>query len=146
MIYLGSDGRGFWLKEEIKKYLTTRGYKIKDLGPEDESLVEYPKIAKKVASETVRDPNARGILFSPTGQGMCIVANKIKGVYAAVALNEKLAEKARQINDTNLLCVPSDFVDVSLAEDIVGTWLSTSFSGTDHAKECLNQIRELENE
>ena len=144
MIYLASDHTGFEMKVDIAKYLLSRGYKVEDFGPGKSETVDYPEYALKVARKAASDPNARGILVSNTGQGMCIAANKVKGAYAAIVFNEQLAEKARQVNNSNVLCLPSSYIDLELAEDIVSIWLSTSFSGVDHHIRCLKQIREIE--
>jgi len=144
MIYISSDHVGFEMKEGIKEYLTQRGYKIRDLGPQEKVRVKYPEYAANVAKNVVADMNSRGILISGTGSGMCIAANKIKKARAAVVYNEELSEKTRVEDNTNILCLPADFIALELAKNIVGAWLSTSFSGVDYYVECNKIISNLE--
>lgn len=146
MIYIASDHVGFEMKEGIKEYLLLRGYKVKDLGPGKSETVEYTQYAKAVADNVAGELNARGILVSGTGSGMCIAANKVKKIRAAVVFDEELAEKTRLEDNSNLLCLPSNFIALELAKNIVGTWLSTSFSGIDYYVECNKRISEIEND
>ena len=97
-----------------------------------------------VGKKVVADPYNRGILFSRTGMGMCIAANKVKGVFAALVYNEGLSEKSREENDANVLCLPSDYVSVQSAKEIVAIWLSTSFSGSEEAARHISQVRSIE--
>lgn len=145
MIYIASDQNGFAMKQGIKDYLLLRGYKVKDLGPEESEMVPFPNYAKTVSEHVAEEVNSRGILVSGTGTGMCIAANKIKKIYASVAFSEDIAEKARMEDNTNVLCLPSGFVTLELAKHIVGTWLSTSFSGVDYHAQCHKMIIKIEN-
>lgn len=146
MIYIGSDHEGYTLKEELKGYLLLRGYKVKDMGADDDSVVDYPQIAKLVAEKVAEEVNSRGILVSASGLGMCIAANKVKKISAAVVYNLELAEKTRLQENTNVLCVPEKYVGIEMSKDIVGTWLSTSFSSIDYYVQCLKEIRQMEEE
>ncbi|MBI4053820.1 MAG: RpiB/LacA/LacB family sugar-phosphate isomerase [Candidatus Doudnabacteria bacterium] len=145
MIYIASDHTGFEMKEGLKEYLLLRGYKVKDLGPQKKDRVKYPEFAKNVGRAVVAEVNSRGILISGTGAGMCIAANKVKKIRASVVFNEELAEKTRMEDNANMLCLPSNFIALELAKNIVGTWLSTSFSGVDYYVECNKMIGEIEN-
>lgn len=145
MIYIASDRSGYEMKAGIKEYLLMRGYKLKDLGPEKKQQVSYPEYARSVAEQVAAELNSRGILVSGTGAGMAIAANKVKKIHAAVVWSEELAEKTRMEDNSNVLCLPSDFIALELAKNIVGTWLSTSFSGIDHFVECNKMISDIEN-
>jgi len=144
MIYIACDQTGFEMKQGIKDYLLMRGYKIKDLGPEKNEQVIYPSYAKTVSEHVAAEVNSRGILVSGTGAGMCIVANKIKKIHATVVFNEEIAEKTRMEDNSNVLCLPANFIALELAKNIVGTWLSTSFSGIDYYVACHKKISEIE--
>ncbi|MCL5435865.1 MAG: RpiB/LacA/LacB family sugar-phosphate isomerase [Patescibacteria group bacterium] len=145
MIYIASDQSGFEMKEGIKEYLALRGYKLKDLGPEKKERQPYPECARAVAEHVAEELNSRGILVSGTGAGMAIAANKIKKIHASVVWSEELAEKTRMEDNSNVLCLPSNFIALELAKNIVGTWLSTSFSGIDYFVECNKMISDIEN-
>lgn len=144
MIYIGSDHVGLKLKEVVLDYLQMRGYKVKDLGTDNDSVVDYPEIAKLVAEKVVGEFNSRGILISDTGQGMCIAANKFKKISAVLVFNEEMAEKARLEDNSNVLCLPSGYIGAEPVKEIVGVWLSTSFSAVDYYVKCVKQIREME--
>jgi ribose 5-phosphate isomerase B len=144
MIFLGSDHLGFKYKQAVKKYLVDKGYQVNDMGPNSEKEVDFPKYAEMVARKVVTDPYYRGVLFSRTGVGMCIAANKVKGAFVALIYNEQLSVKSREENDTNIICLPSEFISVESAKEIVAIWLSTSFSGTEDSARHISLIREIE--
>lgn len=146
MIFLASDHIGFSYKEKLRDFLMNKGYKVKDLGPKNNEPVDFPEFVKQVAKNVVSDPYHRGILISGSGQGMSIAANKAKGVYAALVYNEKVAEKSREENNSNVLCVPSAHLSIESVKDIVSIWLSTSFSGSEESIRHLNSIKEIEND
>lgn len=144
MIFLGSDHFGHKYKEIVKKYLVDKGYQVNDIGPRFEKVVDFPKYAEMVARKVAADPFNRGVLFSRTGMGMCIAANKVKGIFAALVYNENLSVKSREENDTNVLCIPSEFLSVESAKEIVAVWISTSFSGSEDSARHISQIRSIE--
>jgi len=144
MIYIGSDDIGFYDKKRLLHYLKQRGYKVSDLGPDNDKKVDFPKFAEKVCRKVASDPYNRGVLLSGTGIGMSMVANKFKGIYAALVYNEVLAEKARRENNSNVLCLPTEYISSDSANSIVSIWLSTSFSGTDDSTRHIKLIKEIE--
>ena len=144
MIYLGADHAGFQLKETIKEYLAELGHEHKDLGNHiEDNNDDYPDFGIAVAQK-VAEENAKGILICGTGMGMCIVANKIKGIRAVLCYNEYMAEQARTHNDSNILCLAGRAVDTELAKGIVKAWLGTKFSGEDRHLRRINKIKALE--
>jgi len=144
MIYIGADHAGFQLKETIKEYLSQLGHEHKDLGNHiEDNNDDYPDFGIAVAQK-VAEENAKGILICGTGMGMCIVANKIKGIRAVLCYNEYMAEQARTHNDSNILCLAGRAVDTELAKGIVKAWLGTKFSGEDRHLRRINKIKALE--
>lgn len=145
MIYLGADHRGFKVKEEIKKYLENLGYAFEDLGnkifdPED----DYPDFTERVARKVSQNPKNRGILFCGSAIGMSIMANKFKGVRAALCFNEKMAQLSRSHNDANILCVSADFLPLAKIKKMVKIWLKTEFSQEERHKRRLAKIKKYE--
>lgn len=145
MVYLGSDHGGFELKEELKKYLTERGVEMVDLGasslnPEDDYTDFIIPVAKKVASSL----DSLGIIIGRSGNGEVIAANKIKGIRAALCLNETMAEKARDHNNANILSLGADYMSVDEAKKIVKAFLETPFSEDARHIRRLKKIEELE--
>jgi ribose 5-phosphate isomerase B len=142
-IGIGSDHRGFKLKEIVRHRLTRAGHEVRDFGTTSEESVDYPDYALKVAKAVAGRRLDRGILICSSGIGMCIAANKVKGARAALCLNELMATRSRQHNDANLLCLGADFVSVTPARRIVDAWLAAEFEGGRHQRR-LNRIRRQE--
>ncbi|MDP3993507.1 MAG: RpiB/LacA/LacB family sugar-phosphate isomerase [Candidatus Doudnabacteria bacterium] len=146
MIYIGADHRGFKLKKELFDYLVRKGYRVVDVGTDSEESVDYPIIAEKVTRKVAEDPNNRGIIVCGSGAGVCIVANKSKGILAAEAWNPEVARAARNDDNINVLCLPADHINHEDAKNISQVFLDTSFGGEDRYKRRLDEIREMENE
>lgn len=144
LIFIGSDHRGFNLKSEIVKFLETRGYKVIDKGTYSLDSCDYPKIAYEVAKVVSRNKNSLGILICKTGIGNAIVANKVKGIRAALCYNIKAARLSREHNDANVLVLGSDFINKKSLKTLIKVWLTTDFQGGRH-KRRVNQISKIEN-
>jgi ribose 5-phosphate isomerase B len=133
-ISLGADHKGFELKEKIKKYLTDLGHQVTDFGTNSIQSVDYPDFGLKVAESVAKGESDFGITVCWTGNGMNIVANKVKGIRSALCLNEEMASLARAHNDANVLALSSKFVSEELAKRILDVWLSTEFEGGRHKR------------
>lgn len=142
-IAIGSDHRGFALKELIVPFLEKAGHSYQDFGCYNTDPVDYPDIAQKVGEAVASGNSDQGILICSTGIGMCIAANKIKGVRAALCHNTFAAQRARQHNDANILCLEGEGADITLVMEIVKTFLTTDFEGGRHARR-VSRIRALE--
>lgn len=145
MIYLGADHRGFKLKEKIKNFLKKLGYSFDDIGNRDfNANDDYPDFAKEVAERVSRSPKNLGILFCGSGIGMSIAANKFKGIRAALCFNKRIARLSRQHNDSNILCLPADFLSQKETQAIIKTWLSTEFSKEKRHQRRIKKLKTLE--
>ena len=146
MLYIASDHGGFTLKEQLKAWLLAEAGRISDLGPE--TLVpgdDYPDYAKKVAAKVSKNPDTDfGILICRSGQGVCIAANKFKGVRAGLVWNIKEAKASRNDDHTNILCLPSDYITFKQAQAIVKTWLETPWSKDPRHVRRVKKIAKLE--
>ena len=142
-IALGCDHRGLELKAAIKGLLRELGHDYHDFGTDSTDSVDYPDIAKKVAGVVARKEFEQGILICSSGIGMCIAANKVKGIRAALCCGTLGADRARRHNDANVLCLGQDSMDISSALDIVKVYLATDFEGGRHQRR-LQKIRDLE--
>ncbi|MBM4462479.1 MAG: ribose 5-phosphate isomerase B [Chloroflexi bacterium] len=143
-IALGCDHRGLQLKQMIINLITEMGHTHKDFGCYyDTTRVDYPDFAQKVAQEVASGGFDRGILVCGTGIGMCIAANKVKGIRAAICNDLFSAHRARQHIDINVLCLGQDIVGQELARMIVHAFLVTEFEGGRHAQR-LEKIKILE--
>ena len=133
-IAVGSDHRGFELKQIIIKLLSDMGYSSTDMGCYDDSTVDYPDVAAKVAKSVASGKADQGILICGTGIGMSITANKISGIRAALCANNISASMARQHNDANILCMGSTIIRKRLAQEITRTFISSQFDGGRHTR------------
>lgn len=144
MVYLGADHRGYEIKEKLREYLISRGYQVSDLGTDSKEPVDYPIIAEKVARKVAEDPNNRGILLCGSGAGVCIVANKFKGIRAAVAWRPEIAKTIRYDDNVNVLCLPADELSCEEVEETAQRFLNTSFGGDERYRKRLKEIEEIE--
>ncbi len=151
-VHIGADHAGFALKEHLKKFLQKKGYTVKDLGAH--RLIkgdDYPDYAAKVARAVQK--GGKGILVCGSAEGICIAANKFRGIRAEPIRSVTLAKLSRQHNDANILClaggkmkhpVPGVALSKKAAEKIALTWLKTPFSGEERHKRRIQKIRRLE--
>ncbi len=117
-------------------------------GNDDTALlhqVDYPDIASAVAEKVSSGQADVGILVCATGIGMCIVANKFRGIRAATCSNVQTCELSRRHNNANILCVPGEIVGAPVAVAMVKKWLETEYDGGRH-QERLNKIALIEKE
>ncbi len=142
-LFLGSDHAGFQLKEEIKKFLGSKKIEYEDLGAFSDEPSDYPAIAYSLAKK-VADAGSRGILICGTGIGESIVANKVRGIRAANCFNEYTAQKSREHNDSNVLCLGARALKSDEAKKITKVWLETDFSSEERHKRRISQIAEIE--
>ena len=143
-VAIGADHRGYRLKEVVKEYLISRGTEVTDLGTDHEvPPSDYPDIAFSVCRAVAEQRADFGILACLTGLGMCIAANKVKGIRAAIAHDTTLAEMARKHNNANVLCLQAGFTEPKLACEIARVFLHTEFEGGRHIRR-INKILEYE--
>lgn len=133
-IAIASDHRGYDLKRRIISVVEHAGHSALDLGTQGGETVDYPDFAFKVG-EAVRDGKAeRGILVDGTGLGMCIAANKVHGVRAALCHDSITAEMSRRHNDANVLCLSADLIGDELVDRMLRIWLDTKFENGRHGR------------
>jgi ribose 5-phosphate isomerase B len=141
-IAIGSDHRGFDLKAAVTRLLVEKGYSYKDFGAYNREPIDYPDIAAKVAGAIAGGEFARGILICGTGIGMCIAANKVKGIRAAQCYDAFTAKRARLHNDAQICCLSAEEGTVRVPS-ILETFLTTAFEGGRHAAR-LQKIGNIE--
>lgn len=145
MIYLGSDHAGHELKLEIAAYLEERGLDFRDLGnavndPDD----DYPDYAFAVAEAVAEKADSFGILACGSSQGVCMAANKVKGVRAAPVSTLEEARLTREHNAANVLCLSGWNTTISEAKPVIDTFLSTEFTGEERHVRRLGKISDYE--
>ncbi len=133
-IIIGSDHAAFSAKELLKEYLLSKGnIEIIDVGTDSEDRSNYPEFAIALCREvTSRSPDQLGILLCGSGVGMSIVANRFKGVRAALVRTPEEASLAREHNDANVLCLGGRISEISDIFKMVDSWLGATFEGGRH--------------
>ena len=144
MLYLGSDHRGFKLKEKLKEWLVSKKIDFIDLGAEKfDSGDDYPDIAKKVG-EKIGEGKIRGVLLCGSGGGICIAANKVKGVRAAIGFNAQQVRKMVDDDDLNILCLAADYTKKFKAFQLVKAFLNSKFKNKGKYLRRVEKIKKLE--
>jgi ribose 5-phosphate isomerase B len=131
-IALGSDHAGFEYKQMLTHWLRDNGYEVRDFGTHSPDSVDYPDFVHPLAEAITSGELERGILICGSANGVCITANKHRGIRAAIAWEPELASLARQHNDANILCVPARFISEEQARAIASQFLNTAFEGGRH--------------
>lgn len=142
-VALGCDHRGFNLKEKIMAILREEGHFYYDFGCYAPEPVDYPDIALKVAEEVAKGEFNFGILICNTGIGMCITANKVKGIRAALCYDEFTTRCSREHNDANILCLGAQVIKEDKLRPIINIFLTTQFEGGRHLRR-IQKISEWE--
>lgn len=147
MIYIGSDHRGFTLKEKLKNFVSKEGYEYEDVGSfEYNKDDDYPDFAEALARKVAIEKGNRGILICGSGIGVCIAANKIKKIRAGTIYSPSQARASVNDEDTNVLCLSADNVDEDVNMEIVREFLSSKFSGEERHLRRIAKIEKIESE
>jgi ribose 5-phosphate isomerase B len=140
-IVIGADHRGFAYKTAVKEALAEKGYQLIDVGTNSPAKCDYPIISHDIGKAVSEDPYGRvGIGLCGSGIGIIIPASKHKGVYAARCVTPMEAEGSRRHNNSNLLGIGADYVDLETAILIIEVWLKTPFYASESEKPYLNRF------
>ncbi len=145
-VYVGADHRGFDKKNDLVTFLKKSGYTVADEGDKElDPNDDFPQFAAKVVTKVLSsdDPEAMGVLLCGSGQGMCIAANRYKGIRAALGYDKKSVRLARNDDNSNVLCLPADDLAKDELEKIVDLWLKTPFADATRFKRRIAEIDEL---
>ncbi len=142
-IAFGSDHRGFKLKNVLITYLKEKGYEVLDFGAYSKDPSDYPDYVYPAVSSLAEKKADKAIVICFTGIGSCILANKVKGIRAALAYNIKSAKLSRKHNDSNVLVLASGLFKPDYAKKLVLSWLKENFEGGRHSRR-LKKIRKIE--
>ena len=144
-IAVGNDHRGVAAKQRLVGVLRQLGHDVVDLGAQSAQSADYPDYAIPVAEAVAAGEADRAVLICATGHGMCIAANKVRGVRAANCRDLVDAEMSRLHNDANVMCLSADLISEDTMERMVKTWLGTRFEGSRHTRR-LEKIAMYEQE
>lgn len=145
-IFVGADYRGFELKEAILRYLAEEtDFEVNDNGTYEPDLEEdFNGPAVAVSKEVREDPAARGILICDSAHGMCIQANRFKGIRAAHCDSVESAVLAREHDDANVLCLSAHFTSPAKARELIQAFLNTEFTPIERRVRRINRLDERE--
>ena len=141
-IAIGSDHAGFYLKEDIKKYLDEKNIEVIDMGPFDDKRVDYPDYGHAVGHEVIDNNLDFGIVMCGSGIGISISSNKVKGIRAAHCSEPYSAKLARRHNDANVLAMGARLIGHDMAIEIVEAFLNEKFEGGRH----ISRVKKIEEE
>jgi ribose 5-phosphate isomerase B len=139
-IAIGSDHAGFHYKQEIIAHLRQAGHEVADFGTDSKAPVDYPDFIRPVAEAVAKGDFERGIVLGGSGNGEAMMANRMRGVRCGLCWNVESARLTRLHNDANVLSLGERMIALSLALEIVDTFLATTFEGGRHQ----TRIRKLD--
>ncbi len=138
---MGADHAGYEMKEDLQNWLKELGgYELTDLGTFSPEAVDYPLIAREVAEKVFENQGSMGILVCGSGEGVCMTANKTRGIRAALADTPERAASSREHNNANVLCLGSRFTELEVAKQIVETFLKTPASDAERHQRRVAMI------
>ena len=143
-IAMGCDHRGFGARDIVKSIVAQMGHELIDMGTESDRPVDYPDVAYLAACAVSNKDVDRAILICATGIGMCIAANKVDGVRAALCHDAFSAVVSREHNDSNVLCVSSEQSGEVVLRKMVEIWLTSDFTGGGRHERRVNKIGLIE--
>ncbi len=133
-LVLASDHAGYDLKENIKTYLESNNFYIKDLGPFNEDSVDYPDYGNMLGKFILENKNSIGIAICGSGIGISIALNRMLGIRAALCSTEEIAKLSRNHNDANVLVLAGRFMNLKKSSSIIDIFLKESFEGGRHER------------
>lgn len=142
-IAIASDHAGRELKDDLRDFLSENGVEVVDMGVDNDNSVDYPDYGIPVADSVSKGKIDRGILVCGTGIGMSILANKFRGVRAALVSDVFTARMSKEHNNANILVIGGRIVGKGLAREMVKAWMETKFEGGRHQKR-LDKIASVE--
>ena len=142
-IAIGSDHGGVDQKDEVVKYLKSKGYEVIDVGTNSHDSCHYPLFGAEVARKVANKQADFGIVICTSGEGIAIAANKIKGIRCGIGYNDEVSRLMRQHNDANVISFGAKFMETKDVIRRIDIFLSTQFEGGRHQTR-VDMISELE--
>lgn len=145
-VYIGADHNGFYLRNSLITYLKKAGYDVVDDGSAElDHEDDFPVFAAKVVKDVLgsSDDDARGVLICGSGQGMCMAANRFKGIRACLGYDRETIRASRNDENVNILCLPSKVLENDEANLLVETFLNTKFADATRYKRRIREMDEL---
>ena len=147
-VAIGTDHGGYALKEKVVQAVRDAGHSVLDFGTDSPDSVDYPDFAQQVGQAIQEGKAERGILLCGSGIGICIAANKMKGIYAAICHNTYAARQGVEHDDMNVLCLGGRVIGPSLIDELIPAFLNAEFSGHQAGEERhlrrVSKVRDIE--
>jgi ribose 5-phosphate isomerase B len=145
-IAMASDHAGLELKKTITKLLESMGHEVTDFGTHTTDAADLPDFVYPAALAVSNGECERGIFVDGVGYGSAMIANKVKGIYAAVCQDSFCAELARSHSDTNVLCIGGKIIGEAIALEIVKVWMTTDWLGASEEKYArrVKKVKEID--
>lgn len=145
-IAMASDHAGLELKKTIAKLLETMGHEVTDFGTHTSDAADLPDYVYPAALAVSNGECERGIFVDGVGYGSAMIANKVKGIFAAVCQDSFCAELARSHSDTNVLCIGGKIIGEAISLEIVKVWMTTEWMGLTEEKYArrVNKVKEID--
>ena len=145
-IAMASDHAGLELKQTITKLLESMGHEVTDFGTHTSDAADLPDFVYPAALAVSNGECERGIFVDGVGYGSAMIANKVKGIFAAVCQDSFCAELARSHSDTNVLCIGGKIIGEAIALEIVKVWMTTDWLGNSEEKYArrVNKVKEID--
>ena len=143
---MASDHAGLELKKTITKLLESMGHVVTDFGTHTVDAADLPDYVYPAALAVSNGECERGIFVDGVGYGSAMIANKVKGIFAAVCQDSFCAELARSHSDTNVLCIGGKIIGEAIALEIVKVWMTTEWMGLTEEKYArrVNKVKEID--
>ena len=133
-IAIASDHAALALKSALVEYLLSAGHDVSDLGPHDESSVDYPDYGYKLAAAVADDTAERGVALCGSGIGISIAVNRNPAARAALVSEPLSARLAREHNDANVIAMGARLIGIEMAKACLDAFLTTEFGGDRHQR------------
>jgi ribose 5-phosphate isomerase B len=144
-VAIGADHAGYFMKAYLVPYLQKRGHEVIDLGVHTDAVsADYPDTAKAVGQAVLDGRAERGIIICGSGVGACIAANKMRGIYAAIAHDTYSAAQGVEHDNMNVLCLGGRVIGTTTAEKLVDAFLEARFVGEERFVRRFNKVRDIE--
>jgi RpiB/LacA/LacB family sugar-phosphate isomerase len=143
-IVVACDHAGFGLKDTVIQTIIEAGHEAIDLGTNSPESVDFPDFAEKGGQAIQKGEAERGVFICGSGIGVCISANKMKGIYASVCHDTYSAHQGVEHDDMNVLCLGGKIIGTELAKELVNSFLSARFNGKENQARRVNKIKVIE--
>ncbi len=140
-VFIGSDYHGFEKKTAISQHLS-EFLDITNEGNFEKKQDDYNDPAIAVSKAVKEHDDSFGILICGSAHGMCIQANRFKGIRAINASSEKSAKLGREHDDANVLCLSAELTDLGLMENIIRTFINTKFEPVERRMRRIKRLDE----